>query len=218
MLYQHKTQICTFWFYSVLLVRAITQLRGVPLATPFSAYFLISLKLRATALNASFVFVTLEQSRVLSGLSPPLQISQRVVPKPHLSVAKLRFWGFSMHSGGTQGIRSTNTDEEKRKRNMNKLIWLNNPCQFRQYRTHRCCYFWLMCCYSFFFLTFIDREVSLIWLYVCLAYISSTTLCFFITVSDKSLSKIKILMATFYLFSVAYCCLSINGRFITRVL
>ncbi|KAG7223916.1 hypothetical protein INR49_015172 [Caranx melampygus] len=40
-------------------------------------------------------------------------ISQRVVPKPHLSVAKLRFWGFSMHSGGTHGIRSTNTDQEK---------------------------------------------------------------------------------------------------------
>lgn len=56
------------------------------------------------------VIVTLEQSRVLSGLSPPLQISQRVVPKPHLSVAKLRFWGFSMHSGGTHGIRSTRTD------------------------------------------------------------------------------------------------------------
>lgn len=117
-----KSTICTLWFYSVLLVRAITQLRAVPLATTFSAYSLISLKLRATALNASFVFVTLEQSRVLSGLSPPLQISHRVVPKPHLSVAKLRFWGFSMHSGGTQGIRSTNTDEEKRTRNMNKLI------------------------------------------------------------------------------------------------
>lgn len=57
-------------------------------------------------------FVTLEQSRVLSGLSPPLQISHRVVPKPHLSVAKLRFWGFLMHSGGTHGIRSTRTDRD----------------------------------------------------------------------------------------------------------
>lgn len=60
------------------------------------------------------MFVTLEQSRVLSGLSPPLQISQSVVPKPHLSVAKLRFWGFSMHSGGTHGIRSTRTDGRTR--------------------------------------------------------------------------------------------------------
>lgn len=62
-----------------------------------------------------FDFLTLEQSRVLSGLSPPLQISQRVVPKPHLSVAKLRFWGFSMHSGGTHGIRSTRTGKAQRK-------------------------------------------------------------------------------------------------------
>lgn len=61
--------------------------------------------------------MTFEQSRVLSGLSPPLQISHRVVPKPHLSVAKLRFWGFSMHSGGTHGIRSTRTDEWRRHRN-----------------------------------------------------------------------------------------------------
>ena len=61
-----------------------------------------------------FDFLTLEQSRVLSGLSPPLQISQRVVPKPHLSVAKLRFWGFSMHSGGTHGIRSTRTGKAHR--------------------------------------------------------------------------------------------------------
>lgn len=48
---------------------------------------------------------------MLSGFSPPLQISHRVVPKPHLSVAKLRFWGFSMHSGATQGTRSTRTRE-----------------------------------------------------------------------------------------------------------
>lgn len=57
---------------------------------------------------------TLELSNVLSGFSPPLQISHRVVPKPHLSVAKLKFWGFSMHSGGTQGTRSTRTEREKR--------------------------------------------------------------------------------------------------------
>ncbi|TNN65067.1 hypothetical protein EYF80_024676 [Liparis tanakae] len=56
------------------------------------------------------------KSRVLSGLSPPLQISHSVVPKPHLSLAKLMFWGFSMHSGGTHGIRSTRTDERRRHR------------------------------------------------------------------------------------------------------
>lgn len=59
---------------------------------------------------------TLELSSVLSGFSPPLQISHRVVPKPHLSVAKLRFWGFSMHSGGTQGMRSTRTERERERR------------------------------------------------------------------------------------------------------
>lgn len=59
------------------------------------------------------VFSTLELSSVLSGLSPLLQISHRVVPKPHLSVARLRFWGFSMISGGTQGIRSTRTEREE---------------------------------------------------------------------------------------------------------
>lgn len=57
---------------------------------------------------------TLELSSVLSGFSPPLQISHSVVPKPHLSVAKLKFWGFSTHSGGTQGMRSTRTEREKR--------------------------------------------------------------------------------------------------------
>lgn len=65
--------------------------------------------------------VTLEQSRVLSGLSPPLQISHSVVPKPHLSVAKLRFWGFSMHSGGTQGIRSTRTEGEEKERRYSEV-------------------------------------------------------------------------------------------------
>ena len=72
--------------------------------------------------------VTFELSKVLSGLSPPMQISQRVVPKPHLSVAKLRFWEFSMHSGGTQGIRSTSTmgqNLEKQKAKMTTLC----PCR-----------------------------------------------------------------------------------------
>lgn len=54
---------------------------------------------------------TLELSRVLSGLSPPLHISHSVVPKPHLSAAKDRFWALSMHSGGTHGIRSKRTTE-----------------------------------------------------------------------------------------------------------
>lgn len=65
------------------------------------------------ALEERFVSKTLELSSVLSGFSPLLQISHRVVPKPHLSVARLRFWGFSMHSGGTQGIRSTRTERER---------------------------------------------------------------------------------------------------------
>lgn len=66
-------------------------------------------------LNSFFFFFleTLEQSRLLRGLSPPLQISQRVVPKAHLSVAKLRLWGFSMHSGGTHGMRSTKTEGQQ---------------------------------------------------------------------------------------------------------
>lgn len=38
-----------------------------------------------------WLFWTFELSSVLRGLSPPLQISQSVVPKLHLSVAKLRF-------------------------------------------------------------------------------------------------------------------------------
>lgn len=55
--------------------------------------------------------VTLEQSSVPSGLSPPLQISHSVVPKPQQSVARLSLWGFWMHSGGTHGIRSTRTGQ-----------------------------------------------------------------------------------------------------------
>lgn len=51
---------------------------------------------------------------MLSGLSPLLQISHSVVPKLHLSAAKLRFWGFSMHSGGTQGMWSTRTERGTR--------------------------------------------------------------------------------------------------------
>lgn len=56
------------------------------------------------------VAATLEPSSVLSGLSPLLQISHSVVPKLHLSAAKLRFWGLSMHSGATQGTWSTRTE------------------------------------------------------------------------------------------------------------
>src|SRR4029434_9284050 len=49
-------------------------------------------------------YVTFELSRVLRGRSPPLQISHSVVPKLHLSAARLRFRGLSTHSGGTHGI------------------------------------------------------------------------------------------------------------------
>lgn len=73
------------------------------------SFYLIYLLLKKVLLESP----TLELSSMLSGFSPPLQISHRVVPKPHLSVAKLRFWGFSMHSGGTQGMRSTRTERER---------------------------------------------------------------------------------------------------------
>lgn len=55
------------------------------------------------------VILTLEESSALRGLSPPLQISHKVVPKLHLSVARLSCLGFSIHSGGTQGILSRRT-------------------------------------------------------------------------------------------------------------
>lgn len=44
-----------------------------------------------------------------SGFSPPLQISQSVVPKLHLSVARLTFLGSTIHSGATHGILSSKT-------------------------------------------------------------------------------------------------------------
>lgn len=53
---------------------------------------------------------TLELSSVAKGLSPPLQISHSVVPKLHLSAARLSLAGSSIHSGGTQGILSMRTD------------------------------------------------------------------------------------------------------------
>lgn len=65
--------------------------------------------------------VTLEQSSVPRGLSPPLQISHSVVPKPQRSVARLSLWGFWMHSGGTHGIRSTRTGQRKREKNKTSL-------------------------------------------------------------------------------------------------
>jgi len=55
------------------------------------------------------IILTLEESSALRGLSPPLQISHKVVPKLHLSVARLNCLGFSIHSGGTHGILSRST-------------------------------------------------------------------------------------------------------------
>lgn len=63
--------------------------------------------------NWKVFFLTLELSMFASGFSPPLQISQSVVPKLHLSVARLRFLGSMIHSGGTHGIRSTKTEIRK---------------------------------------------------------------------------------------------------------
>lgn len=57
---------------------------------------------------------TLELSRVAKGFSPPLQISHSVVPKLHLSAARLRLAGSSIHSGGTQGILSIRTDHKQK--------------------------------------------------------------------------------------------------------
>lgn len=57
--------------------------------------------------------LALELSSVPKGFSPPLQISHSVVPKLHLSAAKLRLAESPMHSGGTQGILSMRTDHTK---------------------------------------------------------------------------------------------------------
>lgn len=56
---------------------------------------------------------TLVLSNNAKGFSPPLQISQSVVPKLHLSAARLRLAGSVTHSGGTQGILSTKTVNKK---------------------------------------------------------------------------------------------------------
>lgn len=57
--------------------------------------------------------LALELSSVPKGFSPPLQISHSVVPKLHLSAAKLRLAESPMHSGGTQGILSMRTEHAK---------------------------------------------------------------------------------------------------------
>lgn len=57
----------------------------------------------------TYVSPTLELSSVAKGFSPPLQISHSVVPKLHLSAARLRLAESSIHSGGTQGILSIRT-------------------------------------------------------------------------------------------------------------
>lgn len=79
------------------------------------------------------VCVTFEQSKVLSGLSPPLQISQRVVPKLHLSVAKEAFWGVSMHSGGTHGIRSTRTRQQMHEKTQPWHLRKENPNKTKRF-------------------------------------------------------------------------------------
>lgn len=56
---------------------------------------------------------TLVLSNDAKGFSPLLQISQSVVPKLHLSAARLRLAGSVTHSGDTQGILSTRTVNTK---------------------------------------------------------------------------------------------------------
>lgn len=63
--------------------------------------------------QVQLLLLTLWQSSMLRGFSPQLQISHNVVPKLHLSAAKLKFWGSTIHSGGTQGMRSSKTGEQE---------------------------------------------------------------------------------------------------------
>lgn len=49
----------------------------------------------------------------LTGMLPPLKISHRVAPKPHLSAGSARPLGSLRHSGATQGMRSTSTGERE---------------------------------------------------------------------------------------------------------
>lgn len=73
-------------------------------------------------MTADPVILTLEESNALRGLSPPLQISHKVVPKLHLSVARLNCLGFSIHSGGTHGILSRRTVQSHKGNIMSRLI------------------------------------------------------------------------------------------------
>lgn len=63
---------------------------------------------------------TLVVSNNAKGFSPPLQISHSVVPKLHLSAARLRLAGSVTHSGGTQGILSTRTVNKKKPQTHNR--------------------------------------------------------------------------------------------------
>lgn len=69
--------------------------------------------LKADCANNIYSSPTLVLSSDAKGFSPPLQISQSVVPKLHLSAARLRLAGSVKHSGGTQGILSTRTGSKK---------------------------------------------------------------------------------------------------------
>lgn len=75
------------------------------------------------------ISLALELSSVPKGFSPPLQISHRVVPKLHLSAAKLRLAESTMHSGATQGILSIRTDSTKKiyinEKNKKESRWEN---------------------------------------------------------------------------------------------
>lgn len=77
---------------------------------------------------------TLELSNSDKGFSPPLQISHNVVPKLHLSEARLRLAGSSIHSGGTQGILSIRTDQTK---TFNPLLSVNSSFSIRRHFQER---------------------------------------------------------------------------------
>ena len=61
------------------------------------------------ALEASAGALTLAGSRVLMGTVIPLNTSQTVAPKPHLSASKPSVRASWRHSGATQGILSVST-------------------------------------------------------------------------------------------------------------
>lgn len=80
--------------------------------------------------------LTFGLSSVAKGLSPPLQISQSVVPKLHLSADRLRLAGSLRHSGETQGILSIRTDTDTESNIFTNIHSTNQVCVFIQILVH----------------------------------------------------------------------------------